>query len=117
MILSEIKKAVELGMKVNWKSSMYSVVEETEGALLVVCKDNGTCHGLVYKNGLQGNPLDFYVNGFDSTQLRSMFLDYFNNYLTVSLWCEHNQISLNEGENLIKLGRLTHENYCKNPLK
>ena len=43
--------------------------------------------------------------------LREMFLDYYNNYLTVALFAEHNGISEQDAQTLIDLGYKYHEEY------
>jgi len=45
--------------------------------------------------------------------LREMFLDYFNNYLTVALFAEHNELSVTEATSLIEMGRNLHEEYVE----
>jgi hypothetical protein len=42
-----------------------------------------------------------------------MFLDYFNNYLTVELFAEHNELSVTEATSLIEMGRKLHEEYVE----
>ena len=45
--------------------------------------------------------------------LRELFLDYFNNYLTVALFAEHNELSVKEATSLIEMGRKLHEEYVE----
>jgi len=50
--------------------------------------------------------------------LREMFLDYFNNYLSVAKFAEHNEISMTMATLLVEMGRELHEEYVqllKNP--
>lgn len=49
------------------------------------------------------------VNGY----LRAMFLDYFNNYLTVAKFAEHNEISEEQANQLIEMGRVLHEQHVQ----
>ena len=46
-------------------------------------------------------------------QMRSMFLDYFNNYLTVAKFAEHNEISEAVALAIITAGKEYHEQYVK----
>ena len=41
------------------------------------------------------------------------FLDYFNNYLTIEKYAEHNEISTADAKKLIDAGRKYHEQYAK----
>jgi len=45
--------------------------------------------------------------------LREMFLDYFNNYITVAKFAEHNEISTKQASALIEMGREMHEEYVE----
>jgi len=45
--------------------------------------------------------------------LREMFLDYFNNYITVAKFAEHNEISTKQASALIEIGKELHEEYVK----
>jgi len=45
---------------------------------------------------------------YTEEQKESMYIEYFNNYLTVDLFAEHHQIELHEAEQLLSEGRLTH---------
>ena len=45
--------------------------------------------------------------------LRALYLDWVNNFLTVSRFCEHYEIGdINVGRAVINLGRILHEEYC-----
>ena len=44
---------------------------------------------------------------------RAAFLDYFNNYLTIEKYAEHNGISIEDATNLIDAGRKYHEHHVK----
>ena len=47
---------------------------------------------------------------------RAAFLDFFNNYLTIEKYAEHNEISTADAKKLIDAGRKYHEqaiNACK----
>ena len=46
-------------------------------------------------------------------QLRAMFLDYFNNYLSVAKFAEHNEISEAVALTIITAGKELHEQYVK----
>ena len=46
-------------------------------------------------------------------QLRAMFLDYFNNYLSVAKFAEHNEISEALALTIITAGRQLHEQYME----
>ena len=46
-------------------------------------------------------------------QLRAKFLDYFNNYLSVAKFAEHNEISEPLALTIITAGRELHEQYVK----
>ena len=41
--------------------------------------------------------------------LQDIFLDWINNYLTVEVFAEHNELTINEATILIELGRSVHE--------
>lgn len=45
--------------------------------------------------------------------LRELFLDYFNNYLTVDKFAEHNGIQPSEARRLLEMGKHLHEEYVK----
>ena len=46
-------------------------------------------------------------------QMRGIYLDWVNNFLTVDRFCEYYEISdLSVGKAVINLGRLLHEEYC-----
>ena len=45
--------------------------------------------------------------------LRTSFLDYFNNYLTVEKFAEHNNITETDANTIIEMGRKYHEEYAK----
>ena len=44
--------------------------------------------------------------------LRHMYLDYVNNYLTVGVFAERNEIKKEQAETLICIGRKLHEEHC-----
>ena len=48
-------------------------------------------------------------------QLRAMFLDYYNNYLSVAKFAEHNEISEAVALTIITAGKELHEQYVKAP--
>lgn len=41
--------------------------------------------------------------------LADLFLDYFNNYLTVEKFAEHNELDVDDAKAIIELGRKYHE--------
>ena len=41
--------------------------------------------------------------------LQDIFLDWLNNYLTVEVFAEHNELTIKEATILIELGRSVHE--------
>ena len=43
--------------------------------------------------------------------LMAAFLDFFNNYLTIEKYAEHNEISIEDATNLIDAGRKYHEHH------
>ncbi len=45
---------------------------------------------------------------FTEKQKEEMYLDYFNNYLTVDLFAEHYEIDPQEARQLLSEGRLTY---------
>lgn len=46
-------------------------------------------------------------------KLQEAYLDYVNNYLTVSVYADHNGLTVKQAETLIHLGRECHESYCR----
>jgi hypothetical protein len=44
--------------------------------------------------------------------LRTSFLDYFNNYLTVEKFAEHNNITEGDAQIIINMGKKYHEKYA-----
>jgi hypothetical protein len=44
--------------------------------------------------------------------LRECYLDWVNNYLTLSVYADHNGLTVKQAETLIQLGRECHETYC-----
>ena len=45
---------------------------------------------------------------YTEEQKEAMYVEYFNNYLTVDLFAEHHQIETQEARQLLSEGRLTH---------
>ena len=41
--------------------------------------------------------------------LQAIYLDYFNNYLTIELFAEHNELSAKDATELVLLGAKIHE--------
>ena len=56
-------------------------------------------------------------------QLQAFYLDYVNNYITVDCIAEHNGLTKEHADELIKIGRTIHEirvdawNYCQNQVE
>ena len=48
-----------------------------------------------------------------STTLANLYLDYFNNYLTVALFSEHHGLTIKQAETLLDMGREIHEQRVK----
>ena len=46
-------------------------------------------------------------------KLREAFLDFFNNYLTIEKFAEHNGLELDEATAIIMIGRACHERHCE----
>ena len=44
---------------------------------------------------------------------RAAFLDFFNNYMTIEEYAEHNEISTADAKKLIDVGRKYHEKHVK----
>jgi hypothetical protein len=42
-------------------------------------------------------------------QLADLALDYFNNYLSIEKFAEHNELTVNQASELIELGKELHE--------
>lgn len=49
-----------------------------------------------------------------TAQLRTLYLDWFNNWLTIDAFCEHHGIHRDDAITLIELGRKYHEQHCEN---
>lgn len=45
-------------------------------------------------------------------KLLDSYLDYANNYLTVSTYADHNGLTVKQAETLIQLGRECHVSFC-----
>ena len=45
--------------------------------------------------------------------LREAYLDFFNNYLTVEKWAEHNEIHPTDARRLLSMGKHYHEQYVE----
>lgn len=46
-------------------------------------------------------------------QLQNTYLDWFNNYLTIEVFAEHNEITVKEAKIIIELGEQIHEKLVK----
>ena len=65
MTLEQIKKAVDQGKEVFWKTDGYRVVAGTQkgsGEYFVVCTENQYTVGLTWRDGktMNGNEIEFY---------------------------------------------------------
>lgn len=47
-----------------------------------------------------------------SFELIDLYLDYFNNYLTVERFAEHYQIAVEDAKEILKMGKSIHEYQC-----
>ena len=45
-------------------------------------------------------------------KLRECYLDWVNNYLTLSVYADHNGLTVEQAKALIDLGRECYESYC-----
>ena len=63
MTLEQIKQAVESGKTVHWSSGLYAVIKDSLGQFLIICKANGYCIGLTWRDGitLNGTPEQFFI--------------------------------------------------------
>jgi len=50
------------------------------------------------------------IKELSNQQVESMYLDYFNNYLTIDKFAEHNQISWFSAKSIINKGKLINHN-------
>ena len=48
-----------------------------------------------------------------NSYLRELYLDYVNNYLTVSLFAEHNELTEEQAKQLLDIGAALHEEYVE----
>lgn len=46
------------------------------------------------------------IKNLNNKEIETMYLDYFNNYLTIGKFAEHNQISWFSAKSIINKGRL-----------
>ena len=46
------------------------------------------------------------IKNLNNNEIETMYLDYFNNYLTIDKFAEHNQISWFSANSIINKGRL-----------
>jgi hypothetical protein len=42
---------------------------------------------------------------YTNTQIESMYLDWFNNFLSCDAWRQHYDLGMAEGENILDIGR------------
>ncbi len=50
------------------------------------------------------------IKELSNQQVESMYLDYFNNYLTIDKFAEHNQMSWFSAKSIINKGKLINHN-------
>lgn len=50
------------------------------------------------------------IKNLNNNEIETMYLDYFNNYLTIDKFAEHNQISWFSAKSIINKGRLINHN-------
>ena len=50
------------------------------------------------------------IKELSNQQVESMYLDYFNNYLTIDKFAEHNQMSWFSAKSIINRGKLINHN-------
>ena len=50
------------------------------------------------------------IKNLNNNDIETMYLDYFNNYLTIDKFAEHNEISWHSAESIIKKGKLINNN-------
>lgn len=50
------------------------------------------------------------IKHLNNNEIELMYLDYFNNYLTIDKFAEHNQISWLSAKSIINKGRLINHN-------
>lgn len=48
-----------------------------------------------------------------NSYLRELYLDYFNNYLTVALFAEHNELTTDQAKQLLDIGVALQEDYAQ----
>jgi len=64
----------------------------------------------IYKKEDRAYP-NIVKSDYTDEQLENMYLDYFNNFLSVERWCKYYSIPLAEGRNVINRGRaINHKN-------
>ena len=49
------------------------------------------------------------IKNLNNNEIETMYLDYFNNYLTIDKFAEHNQISWLSAKSIINKGRLINQ--------
>ena len=50
------------------------------------------------------------IRNLNNKEIETMYLDYFNNYLTIDKFAEHNAISWHSAKSIIKKGKLINNN-------
>ena len=50
------------------------------------------------------------IKNLDNSEIEAMCLDYFNNYLTIDKFAEHNELNLQSAKSIITEGKLINNN-------
>tara|TARA_R110002096_G_scaffold278992_1_gene473175 strand:+ start:326 stop:508 length:183 start_codon:yes stop_codon:yes gene_type:complete len=50
------------------------------------------------------------IKNLDNNEIEAMYLDYFNNYLTIDKFAEHNKLSWHSAKSIITEGKLINNN-------
>ena len=50
------------------------------------------------------------IKNLDNNEIEAMYLDYFNNYLTIDKFAEHNELNLQSAKSIIREGKLINNN-------
>ena len=50
------------------------------------------------------------IKNLDNNEIEAMYLDYFNNYLTIDKFAEHNELNLQSAKSIITEGKLINNN-------
>lgn len=122
MNLQQIKQAVNDGKTVHWGNRLYSVTKSHFGNgeedWNIFCKSNEHCIGLTWQDGktMNGREEQFFINpkdNFTEEKLHELYLDYFNNFITVEKFAEHYNLNFEEAKEVIEQGGEIHHTNCK----